>query len=176
VEWRMSVVLDIPSISVVIASMSVIGSAIYYLLETRHERRIRQTESIVRLSPWFSLDAKEIQEAIAMVCSVEYTDYQDYLKKYAGKPQQISLKILGNFFEGIGLLVHKKLVEIDLVFNFWGDVAESIWDDNEQLIKDMRKDSGTPFAFEYWEFLVKEIKNRKITINKKKRVLPAKIN
>ena len=124
----MSLVLDIPSISVVIASVSVIGSALYYLLETRHERKIRQTESIVRLSPWFNLNAKEIQEAISNVCSIEYSDYKDYLSKYAGKPEQTSLKLLGNFFEGIGLLVYMKLVEINIVFNFWGDVAESIWD------------------------------------------------
>ena len=158
--------LDIPAISVVIASASVIGSAIYYMIETRHQRRIRQTESIIRLSPWFSLDAKEIQEAISNVCSLEYTDYKDYLAKYDGKPEQISLKLLGNYFEGIGLLVYMKLVELDIVFNFWGDVAESVWDDNEELINGMREDSGTPFTFQYWEFLVKEFKKRKIDLNK----------
>jgi hypothetical protein len=160
--------LDIPAISVVIASASVIGSAVYYMIETRHQRRIRQTESIIRLSPWFSLDAKEIQEAISDVCSLEYTDYKDYLAKYDGKPEQISLKLLGNYFEGIGLLVHMKLVELDIVFNFWGDVAESVWDGNEELINGMREDSGTPFTFQYWEFLVKEFKKRKITLNKNK--------
>jgi hypothetical protein len=158
--------LDIPAISVVIASASVIGSAVYYMIETRHQRRIRQTESIIRLSPWFSLDAKEIQEAISNVCSLEYTDYKDYLAKYDGKPEQISLKLLGNYFEGIGLLVHMKLVELDIVFNFWGDVVESVWDDNEELINGMREDSGTPFTFQYWEFLVKEFKKRKIDLNK----------
>jgi hypothetical protein len=158
--------LDIPAISVVIASASVIGSAVYYMIETRHQRRIRQTESIIRLSPWFSLDAKEIQEAISNVCSLEYTDYKDYLAKYNGKPEQISLKLLGNYFEGIGLLVYMKLVELDIVFNFWGDVAESVWDGNEELIKGMREDSGTPFTFQYWEFLIKEFKKRKIDLNK----------
>jgi len=160
--------LDIPAISVVIASASVIGSAIYYMIETRHQRRIRQTESIIRLSPWFSLDAKEIQEAISNVCSLEYTDYKDYLAKYAGKPEQISLKLLGNYFEGIGLLVYMKLVELDIVFNFWGDVAESVWDGNEELINGMREDSDTPFTFQYWEFLVKEFKKRKMALNKNK--------
>ena len=158
--------LDIPAISVVIASASVIGSAVYYMIETRHQRRIRQTESIIRLSPWFSLDAKEIQEAISNVCSLEYTDYKDYLAKYNGKPEQISLKLLGNYFEGIGLLVYMKLVELDIVFNFWGDVAESVWDGNEVLINGMREDSGTPFTFKYWEFLVKEFKKRKFALNK----------
>ncbi len=164
----MSFTLDIPAISVVIASASVIGSAVYYMIETRHQRRTRQTESIIRLSPWFSMDAKEIQEAISNVCSTEYTDYKDYLTKYAGKPEQTSLKLLGNYFEGVGLLVYMKLVEIDIVFNFWGDIAESVWDDNEEVINGMRKDSGTPFTFQYWEFLVKEFKKRKIFLNKKK--------
>ena len=165
----MSIVLDVQTISVAIASASVIGSAVYYMIETRHQRRTRQTESIVRLSPWFSMDAKEIQEAISNVCSTEYTDYKDYLTKYAGKPEQKSLKLLGNYFEGIGLLVYMKLVEKDIVFNFWGDVAESVWDSNEEVVNGIRKDSGTPYSFEYWEFLVKEIKKRKIALSKKKR-------
>ena len=164
----MSFNLDIPSISVIIASASVIGSAVYYMLETKHQRRIRQTESIIRLSPWFSLDAKEIQEAIGNVCSLEYADYKDYLTKYDGKPEQKSLKLLGNYFEGVGLLVYMKLVEIDIVFNFWGDIAESVWDDNEELINGMRKDTGTPFTFQYWELLVKEFKKKKIKLSKNK--------
>jgi hypothetical protein len=160
--------LDIQTISVVIASASVIGSAVYYMIETRHQRRIRQTESIIQLSPWFNMDAKEIQEAISNVCSTEYTDYKDYLTKYDGKPEQIALKLLGNYFEGVGLLVYMKLVEIDIVFNFWGDVAESVWDENEELIKGMRNDTGTEFTFQYWEFLVKEFKKRKSDLSKKK--------
>jgi hypothetical protein len=164
----MSFTLDIPTISVVIASASVIGSVVYYMLDTRHHRRIRQTENIIRLSPWFNIGAKEIQEAISSVCSTEYTDYKDYPAKYAGKPEQTSLKLLGNYFEGIGLLVSMKLVEMDMVFNFWGDVAESVWDDNEELINGMRKDSGTPYTFQYWEFLVREFKKRKIALSKNK--------
>ena len=164
----MSLVFNVPTISVVIASLSVIGGAVYYVLETRHLRRERQTESIIRFSPWFNLGAKEIQEAIVSVCSTDYTDYNDYLSKYAGKPEQTSLKLLGNYFEGIGLLVSKKLVEVDLVYDFWGDIAESVWNDNEVVINSMRKDSGTQYTFEYWEFLVKEFKKRKNALNKKK--------
>ncbi len=164
----MSLILDIQTISVVLASASVIGSAVYYTLETRHQRRLRQTASVIQLSPWFSMNAKEIQEAISNVCSTEYTDYKDYLSKYDGKPEQTSLKLLGNFFEGVGLLVSKKLVELDIVFDFWGDVAESVWDDNEEIINGMRKDSGTQFTFQYWEFLIKEFKKRKTALRKNK--------
>ena len=164
----MSFILDIPTISIVIASASVMVSAAYFMLDIRHQRRMRQTENIIKLSPWFSINAKEIQEAISNVCSTEYTDYKDYTAKYAGKPEQTSLKLLGNYFEGIGLLVSMKLVDVDIVFNFWGDVAESVWNGNEEVINGMRKDIGTPFTFQYWEFLVKEFQKRKIALRKNK--------
>ena len=114
------------------------------------------------------MDANDIQEAIGRVCSMEYTNYEDYLEKYAGKPEERSLKLLGNYFEGIGMLVSRKLVDLDLVFDFWGDVAESVWDNNITIIDGMRKDSGTRYTFEYWEFLVKEFKKRKMALSKKK--------
>jgi len=167
----MSFVFDVPTVSVVIASLSVIGSAVYYMLETRHQRRIRQTESVIRLSPWLGMDAKDVQEAISNVRSAEFTDYKDYIAKYAGTPEERSLRLLGNYFEGIGLLVHRKLVDTDLVLDFWGDVAETVWDKYEEVIKGMRKDSGTQYSFEYWEFLVKEVRKRIIALSKKKHEL-----
>jgi len=158
----MSSAIDIPTVSVFVASVSVVVGAIYYILETRHQRVVRQTENMLRLSPWFSMNAKEMQEAIVQACSVKYTDYSDYLAKYAGKSEQISLKLLGNYFEGLGLLVYRHLVESEIVYDFWGDLAQSIWDDNEELIIAMRKDSDTPRMFEFWEYLSREFKKRKL--------------
>ncbi len=66
------------------------------------------------------------------------------------------------------MLVYMKLVEPDVVFNSWSDVVESVWDRNEELINGIRKDIGTPFSFQYWEYLAKEVKKRKIALNKKK--------
>jgi hypothetical protein len=159
----MSVVFDVPTISVLVASASVIIGAIYYMLETRHQSRVRQTENVIRLSPWFSMSAKEIQETINLVCSVKYTSTEEYFEKYSGKPEQTSLKLLGNYLEGIGVLVHRKLVEADLIYDFWGDIALSTWEDNEKIIHAMRERSGEPRMFEYWEQLSKEMRRRKET-------------
>ncbi len=158
----MSLNIDIIStVSVVVASVSVVAGVVYYLLETRHQRVVRQTESILALSPWFNVSAREIQKAITLVCSAEYDDYDDYMAKYSGKPEQTALKLLGNFFEGIGLLVYRKLVEADIVYDFWGDLAESIWAGNKDLIVAMRKDSDSPRMFELWEYLANEMGKRK---------------
>jgi len=153
--------VDIQAFSIAIASAGVLAGVIYYILEIRHQSRLRQTESVIRLSPFFNMNAREMQEAITQVCSIEYENYNDYLERYSGKPENTMLKILGNYFEGIGILVSKKLVEADIVYNFWGDIIQSSWEKIKPLIADMRKDSGDLNMFVFWEYLYDEMKKRK---------------
>jgi hypothetical protein len=153
--------VDIQAFSIAIASAGVLAGVIYYILEIRHQSRLRQTESVIRLSPFFNMNAREMQEAITQVCSIEYENYDDYLERYSGKPENTMLKILGNYFEGIGILVSKKLVEADIVYNFWGDIIQSSWEKIKPLIADMRKDSGDLNMFVFWEYLHDEMKKRK---------------
>jgi hypothetical protein len=156
-----SIVVDASTVSIAIASAGVLAGVIYYILDIRHQSRLRQTESLIRLSPWFNMNAREVQEAIIQVCSIEYKDYEDYLERYSEKPEHMMLKVLGNYFEGIGILVYRKLVEPDIVYDFWGDIIQSSWENIKSLIADMRKHSGDINMFEYWEYLYEEMKNRK---------------
>ena len=90
--------VDIQAFSIANASAGVLAGVIYYILEIRHQSRLRQTESVIRLSPFFNMNAREMQEAITQVCSIEYENYDDYLERYSGKPENTMLKILGNYF------------------------------------------------------------------------------
>jgi hypothetical protein len=153
--------VDIAAVSIVIASAGVLAGVIYYVLEIRHQSRLRQTESVIKLSPWFNMNAREVQEAITQVCSIEYENYDDYLERYSGKPEHMTLKILGNYFEGMGILVYRKLVETDIVYDFWGDIIQSSWEKIEPLVAGMRKDSGDLNMFRFWEYLYHEMKKRK---------------
>jgi hypothetical protein len=153
--------VDIQGISIAIASAGVLAGVIYYILELRHQSRLRQTESVIRLSPYFNMNAKEMQEAITQVCSIEYKDYDDYLERYSDKPENMMLKILGNYFEGIGILVYKRLVKADIVYDFWGDIIQSSWEKIKPLVADMRKDSGDLNVHVFWEYLYDEMGKRK---------------
>jgi len=153
--------VDIAAVSIAIASAGVLAGVIYYVLEIRHQSRLRQTESVIKLSPWFNMNAREVQEAITQVCFIEYENYDDYLERYSGRPEHMTLKILGNYFEGIGILVYRKLVETDIVYDFWGDIIQSSWEKIEPLVAGMRKDSGDLNMFRFWEYLYHEMKKRK---------------
>ena len=74
--------VDASTVSIAIASAGVLAGVIYYILDIRRQSRLRQTESVVRLSPFFNMNALEMQEAITKVCSIEYENYDDYLEKY----------------------------------------------------------------------------------------------
>lgn len=152
--------VDLTEISAVVTAVGVLVGVVYYILEIRHQSRLRQTESVTRLSPYFNMNAREMQEAITQVCSIEYKNYEDYIEKYSGKAEDTTLKILGNYFEGIGILVDKKLVEADIVYNFWGDIIQSSWDKVQPLVSDMRKDNEDPNMFLFWEHLYNEMKKR----------------
>ena len=69
--------------------------------------------------------------------------------------------MLGNYFEGIGILVYRKLVEPDIVQDFWGGIIPSTWNDLKPLISEMRKESGDAEMFKFWEYLVDRMNERK---------------
>jgi hypothetical protein len=152
--------VDVSTVSIAIASAGVLAGVIYYVLEIRHQSRLRRTESVIRLSPWFNMNAREVQEAVTQVCSIEYKNYEDYLERYSEKPEHMTLKILGNYFEGIGILVDRKLVETDIVYDFWGQIIQSSWEKIQPMVVDMRKDIGDPHMFRFWEYLYNEMKKR----------------
>jgi hypothetical protein len=158
-----SIVVDVQTVSIAIASVGVFLAAIYYVLEIRHQSRLRQTESVIRLSPWFNMNAREVQEAVTQVCSLKYKNYKDYLERYSEKPEHMTLKILGNYFEGIGILVYRKLVKADIVYDFWGEIIQSSWEKIQPLVADMRKDIGDSNTFRFWEYLYNEMKKREQT-------------
>jgi hypothetical protein len=155
--------VDVQTISIAVASIGVLLAAIYYVLEIRHQSRLRQTESVIKLSPWFNMTAREVQEAVTQVCSIEYKNYKDYLEKYSERPEHVTLKILGNYFEGIGILVYRKLVKADIVYDFWGEIIQSSWEKIQPLVADMRKDIGDSNMFRFWEYLYNEMKKREQT-------------
>ncbi len=68
--------------------------------------------------------------------------------------------MLGNYFEGIVILVSKKLVDADIVYNFWGDIIQSQLEKTRPIIADMRKDSDDANMFRFWEYLYNGMKKR----------------
>jgi hypothetical protein len=155
--------LDIPSISAIIAAVGVLIGVVLTVLELRHLHKQRQTDLLVRLAPWLNMSSSELQQAGVRILNLEYTDYDDFVKKFgllnSEKPEQTAILAVANYLEAIGILVKRKLVDIDLVFDFWGGDVPEVWEKIKPVVEGTRKKSGHSILVNA-EYLYNEIKKR----------------
>ena len=62
------------------------------------------------------------------------------------------------FFEGVGIAVHRGIVDIDLVRNFWDVDME--WQKVKSIVDGLRREFSIPEIFEWFEYLYDETKKR----------------
>ena len=162
----MFTVVDISTVSIVIASAGVFAVAIYYAFQVRHQTKVRQTDLLVRIAPWLNMSSIELQQASIRVLNTEYKDYDDFLKRYgqlhSEKPEQMAILSIINYLEGIGILVRRKLVDVDFVFDFWSGDIPTLWEKVKPIIEGERKKWNYPLLLNA-EYLLNEIKNREQT-------------
>jgi len=79
--------VDISTVSIVVASAGVFSAAIYYILQIRHQTKLRQTEMVMRLYATFG--SAEFQNVYQKIMGLEFEDYADALKRYATNRAEI---------------------------------------------------------------------------------------
>jgi len=152
--------VDIQTVSIAIASAGVFVAAIYYVLQLRHQNRMRETDLVVRLYSAFS--GKELQEAyFETVYRMEFVDYDDFMKKYRMPAKSIlPLWQVCKFFDGVGVLLRRKLVDIGLVDELFHVEATIVWEKVKPLLEGRRKELNQPTAYQSFEYLYNEMKKR----------------
>jgi hypothetical protein len=72
--------VDVQSISIVIASASVVAGIVYYTIQVRHQTAIRKTDLLMRL--WSFGSTNEFMDALEKVTGLQVKDYEDYVTQY----------------------------------------------------------------------------------------------
>jgi len=157
--------LDIPSISAIVAAIGVIIGVVFTVLQLRDLVKTRQTDLILRLlSPYFNLSNLEMRELYTKVMTCEYKDYNDFVEKYgpfySEKPEPVAFYMLGAYVGSVGVLLHRKLVNIDMLADFLGESAILMWEKMKPVIEGVRKQYNTPKAFQWFEYLYNEMQKR----------------
>lgn len=155
--------VDVATVSIVVASASVVAGIIYYAFQVRHQTKVRQTDLIMKLVTFYG--SKDFHEASSRVLRLDYASYDDFVQKY-GSPIspsptdiQLSLAMVGGFYESVGVLVSEKLLDVNLVAKLF--IAEVYWKKTEILVKELRKQLGNPALYEWFEYLFNELEKRK---------------
>ena len=150
--------VDIQTISIAVASASVVAGVIYYAFQIRHQTKIRKTDLVLRLySTW---ESKEFSEATLKIWNLEFKDFDDFVKKYGPWYSEtevyVALRMVGNFFMVLGILLHNRLVDINMVSKAFVLPIEKTWGKLKPLAEGGRKQMG-PALLDSFEYLYNEM-------------------
>ena len=147
--------VDVQTISIAVASASVVAGIVYYAFQVRHQTRLRQTDLVMRL--YSTYDSLEFLEAWNTIFFIEDGDYDSFLKKLCGKRHIASFVCM--FYDEVGVLLHKGLIDIDLVDELFGDAVPLMWEKLKNFIEEARR-RYRPGAYLHFEYLYDEVKKR----------------
>ena len=91
------------------------------------------------------------------VMSYEYTDLNDFNEKY-GNEGLTNGRIIGRYYEGIGVLVKRGLVDISLVDDLMSGTITRFYEQMEPYLRDYRTLNNFPQYSEYVEYLYQQVK------------------
>jgi len=88
-------------------------------------------------------------------------DYDDFMKKYRMPAKSIvPLWQVSKFFDGVGVLLRRKLVDIGLVDELFHTEATLLWEKVKPLAEGRRKELNQPTVYQCFEYLYNEMKKR----------------
>jgi hypothetical protein len=154
--------LDIPSVSAIVAAAGVIIGVVFTVLQLRDLVKTRQTDLILRLqSDWRS---RELRESYVRVMSMKFKTYEEFAEKYPlwseiGSPDYRAVTEVGSFFDGVGILLRRKLIDVEMVDELFGTSIKNAWEKLKPGIEGRRKEVN-PALRKWFEYLYNEVKKR----------------
>jgi len=152
--------LDIPSISAVVAAIGVIVGFVLAILELRNITKTRQMELIMSIYSLFT--TRGYMEAWEKIRTREFKDYDGYVKKHG----LADFMQVAGLFEGLGFLLHRRFLDIDLVRELMNESTKMSWEKVKPMVEDARKQLSQRKMGEYvhiyqwWEYLYNELQKR----------------
>jgi hypothetical protein len=170
------------AVSYIMGSLGVFVAAVYYIMNIKNNQRnqeiahrnqelglkaqelqleTRQAQLFMQLYSIY--DSKDFINDYTDVCwRHEYSDLDDWMKKY--HPQKnpeayASFMRLGRFYEGVGILVEKNLISLDLVVELMSEAIIFSWDRLKVYAYGQRELTNMPI-WEHFENLMTEVKAR----------------
>lgn len=146
--------VDFAEIPAIVAALGVIVGVVFTVLELRNLVKQRQTDLVMRL--YSTYGSEEFQTANRRLFDIAVKDYASFLKQYGAS----DVLMVGTFFEGIGVLLKRKLIDIGLVDDLFSEPIRFSWERMKQIIEYDRKRLNQPRIFEWFEYLAHELKKR----------------
>jgi hypothetical protein len=135
--------VDIQTVSIAVASASIVVAAVYYVLQLRHQTRMRDME-IGRMVA-SELNSEQGAQRYSIMMNMEWKDYDDFMEKYSSHSNpEIFSKWISQFmaWDTLGFFIKHKVVKTELLYELGGWIAIRVWEKYKDIIQHMRDESS----------------------------------
>jgi len=159
--------VDVQTVSVVIAATSVVIVAVDLILTNRRAEDRRQLDLKTRqVKFFFDLDNRFCEKDIlTMYVEVfqlwKWEDFDDFYAKYGPEKnldEFVKWVIVTTHLENMGLISYEKMVDIRFVANLIGSTIQGFWEKYEPILIEFRKRWNTPKVMPMTEYLYEQVK------------------
>lgn len=161
-------------VSTILAAVEATGILIGILIAIRQLRNLnktRQTELFMNLYETFR--NREFQRHYAeIIFQHKWKNFDDWLEKYgpATNVEAFSSWIsVPAYFEGIGVLLSRKMIDLSLVGDMLSTQTLLLWEKIEPITKEYRESIKRPQLWEWFEYLYNKMKKREQQVSQTSR-------
>jgi hypothetical protein len=147
----------------------VIGIAYYLMILNNQQKSQKQTletrQAQLFMQIYNRLTHADFTEKWNEVLNYEWTDFDDFIHQYGQKnnPKTFStIQSIELFFEGIGVLVSRGLIDVSLVDDVMSNIILLYWRKYGKIAHEMRIQYNLPQYAEWTEYLYNEV--RKVAV------------
>ena len=160
----------IDTLAFVLTGLGLAASITYYAMVLRNQNKTRQTQMLMELYAVYR--DPEFAKAWGEIMDQEYTDFDDYWLKYGSDTNREAWNTwqsVARLFNGIGVLVKKNMVDIELVEELLGVIIVVSWSKMHPILYGFRehvkdqvhtKYTGTYQSLSGFEYLYFELEKR----------------
>ena len=143
--------------------ISIPVGVVYHIMTLRNSQKIqkhaqdtRQAQLLMQIYDHLREDKFNTQ--YTNLFQYEWKDYDDFIARFSDDLEfRAMMNYVGSFFEGVGVLVYRNLLDPKLVDDLMSSYVFRVWEKIGPVIKESRIRHNRPELWEYFEYLYDEI-------------------
>jgi hypothetical protein len=165
VEFTLPVLLQI------VQTVGILVGIVYYLIIMRNsqinqelalraqEQALETRQAQLFMSIYGRANEVEFWENFNEVRQWEWKSFEEYEEKYGSNPKmRAKFGSLGTFFEGMGVMVKRGLIDVTVVDDLLSGPIMGLWQKHESIILEDRRRRSMPTMWEWFEYLYEEVR------------------
>lgn len=129
----------------------------YYILSLRNQNRARKTQLYLQMINKFS--EPDYLEALGKLNDLEWSTAEDFIEDWRAPEGRMTIRTLGNWYEGLGVLVKENLLDMRVVALLVTGLVIQFWDKFIPVIDEVREALEWPRFYIEAEYLYDQLKS-----------------